>query len=194
MILKSAAESSHRICQSFGDDAVNERTARQWFQNFRSGDMALGDAKALDDEALRTAIESDRSQTCVELAAHFQVSDETIGLHLHLIGKAYKLSKRVPFSLFEANKQQRVAACLSLLTRHHNASIFDRVLTSDEKWVQYDTPRRSRHWLSPRGSVPHTARLLHPRKIILCIWCTSRQMVHYELLPVDQTIMAGRYL
>lgn len=196
----SAAESSRRICQAFGDNAVNERTARQWFQKFRSGDMSLNDAprsgrpQALDDETLRAAIESDSSQTCSELASHFQVTDETIRLHLHRIGKVYKLSKWVPHSLSDANKQQRVAACLSLLTRHRNASIFDRILTSDEKWVQYDTPKRFKHWLSPRDPVPHAARpSLHPRKIMLCIWWTSRQVVHYELLSVGQTITAGLY-
>ncbi|XP_035205601.1 histone-lysine N-methyltransferase SETMAR-like [Stegodyphus dumicola] len=88
--------------------------------------------QALDDEALRATIESDSSQTCGELAAHFQVSVETIRLHLRRIGKAYKLSKWVPYSLSDANKQQCVVACLSLLTQHHNALIFDRVLTSNE--------------------------------------------------------------
>ncbi|XP_035218054.1 histone-lysine N-methyltransferase SETMAR-like [Stegodyphus dumicola] len=148
--------------------------------------------QALDDEAVRAAVQNDSSQTFGELAAHFQVSDETIRLHLHRIAKAYKPSKWVLLSLSDANKQQRVAACLSLLTRHRNASIFDRVLTSDENWVQYDTPRSSR--LSLRDPVPHTARpSLHPRKIMLCIWWTSRQVVHYELLPVGQTITAGLY-
>ncbi|XP_035216387.1 uncharacterized protein LOC118189823 [Stegodyphus dumicola] len=95
----SAGESSRRIRQAFEDDAVNERTSRQWFQKFKSGYMSLSDAslssqpQALNDEGLRAAIESDSSQTCGELAAHFQVSDEMIRLHLHRIGKAYKLSK-----------------------------------------------------------------------------------------------------
>ncbi|GFY40750.1 histone-lysine N-methyltransferase SETMAR [Trichonephila inaurata madagascariensis] len=39
----SVAASSRRICQAFGDSAVNERTARHWFQKFRSGDLFLCD-------------------------------------------------------------------------------------------------------------------------------------------------------
>ncbi|GFY42047.1 histone-lysine N-methyltransferase SETMAR [Trichonephila inaurata madagascariensis] len=37
----SAAASSSRICQVFGDSAANERTARHWFQKFRSGDLSF---------------------------------------------------------------------------------------------------------------------------------------------------------
>ncbi|XP_035223455.1 histone-lysine N-methyltransferase SETMAR-like [Stegodyphus dumicola] len=125
-----SAESSCRIFQALGDDAINRRNTRQWFQKFRSGNLSLSDApssgrpQALHDEAL-SVIQSDSSQTCGELAAHFQVFNETIRLHLHPIGKAYKLSKWVPHSLSDANKQQHVAACFSLLTQHRNASIFE---------------------------------------------------------------------
>ena len=38
-----AAASSRRICQAFGDSAVNERTAKRWFQKFKSGDLSLRD-------------------------------------------------------------------------------------------------------------------------------------------------------
>ena len=196
----SAAASSRRICQAFGDSAVNERTARHWFQKFRSGNLSLcdearcGRPQALDNEALQAAIEEDSSLTCGELARHFNLSDETVRLHLHRLGKAYKLSKWVPHTLLDVHKKQRVAACMSLLSRHRTASIFNRVLTSDEKWVLYDTPKRSKHWLSSQDTVPHTARPpMHPRKIMLCIWWTSRQVVHYELLPTGQTVTAVLY-
>ncbi|KFM83599.1 Histone-lysine N-methyltransferase SETMAR, partial [Stegodyphus mimosarum] len=33
----SAAELSRQIFQAFGDDGINERTIRQWFQKFSQG-------------------------------------------------------------------------------------------------------------------------------------------------------------
>ncbi|GFY74653.1 histone-lysine N-methyltransferase SETMAR [Trichonephila inaurata madagascariensis] len=69
----SAAASSRRICQAFRDSAVNERTARLWFQKFGSGDFYLCDKartrrpQALDNETLQAAIEENSSQTCCEL-------------------------------------------------------------------------------------------------------------------------------
>ena len=96
--------------------------------------------------------------------------------------------------LSEVLKRQRVAACVSLLSKHHTASLFNWVLTSDEKWVLYKTPKHSRHWLSPQDAVPHTARLpMHPRKIMLCVWWAGCQVVHYELLPMGQTVTGDLY-
>ncbi|GFY43355.1 histone-lysine N-methyltransferase SETMAR [Trichonephila inaurata madagascariensis] len=61
----SAAASSRRICQAFEDSDVNERTARHWFQKFRSDELSLcdkartGRPHASDEEALQAAIEED---------------------------------------------------------------------------------------------------------------------------------------
>jgi len=133
----SAAASSRRICQAFGENAVNERTARHWFQKFRSGDVSLADEPrsgrphVFDDEDLKAAIEEDSALTYDELGERFHVSVETARLHLHGIGKLYKLNKWVPHTLSATNKEQRVTACLSLVTRHLNTPIFDRLLTGD---------------------------------------------------------------
>ncbi|GFW93208.1 histone-lysine N-methyltransferase SETMAR [Trichonephila clavipes] len=70
-------------------------------------------------------------------------------------------------------------------------SISNRVLTSNEKWVLYDTPKRSKHWLSPQDTIPLSARPpMHPRKIMLYVRWTCHQVVHYELLPTSQTVTA----
>ncbi|GFU05274.1 transposase [Trichonephila clavipes] len=48
--------------------------------------------------------------------------------------------------------------------------------------------------LSPQDTVPHSARPpMHPRKIMLCVWRTYRQVVHYELLPTGQTVTTDLY-
>jgi len=106
----SAAASSHRICQAFGESAVNERSLRHWFLKFRSGEVSLADEPrsggphVLDDEALKAAIVEDSGLTCDELAERFHVSAETVRLHLHGIGKSYRVSKWVPHTLSAANK------------------------------------------------------------------------------------------
>ncbi|GFY50320.1 histone-lysine N-methyltransferase SETMAR [Trichonephila inaurata madagascariensis] len=131
-------------------------------------------------------------RTVVKFARQFNTSSETVKLHLHSLG-----SKRVPHTLLEVHKQQRVAACLSFFSRHHSASIFNRVLTSDEKWNLYNTPKRPKYWLSPPGYCSSQRKTIyapmHPRKIMLCVWWTCHQVVHYELLPTGQTAIADLF-
>ncbi|CAH2106581.1 unnamed protein product [Euphydryas editha] len=73
----SAAESCHPICAAFGQDAVNGRTARWWFDWFRSGNYNLEDEPRpgrlteIDDEELRRVVESNPRQTTRELATIF---------------------------------------------------------------------------------------------------------------------------
>ena len=50
----NASSASFKLCTAFGEGAVSERTARNWFQKFN-------------------------------------VSDETIKLHLHQLGKKWKI-------------------------------------------------------------------------------------------------------
>lgn len=85
-------------------------------------------------------------------------------------------------------------ACFTLLSQNYNVPIFYWVLTSEEKWVPYETPKHARYWLSPWDPMPHTTRpSLHPHKIMLCIWWTSWQVVHYEPLQTGQTHTADLY-
>ncbi|GFX10751.1 histone-lysine N-methyltransferase SETMAR [Trichonephila clavipes] len=144
------------------------------YPNSKNKESENSQPQVLDDKALQVAIKENRSQTCGELARQFNTSSETVRFHLHLLGKTYKLSKWVPHTLLEVHKQQREATCLSLLSRHRSESIFIRVLTSDEKWILYDTPKHSKHWLSPQDIVPHSTKPpMHPHKIILCVCWTS---------------------
>ena len=89
----SASSSSRKLCTAFGEGAVSEKTARNWFQKFRSGNETLEDKLragrpiSLHNGNLKAAIEFDSCLTCHELASRFNVSDETIRLHLNQLGK-----------------------------------------------------------------------------------------------------------
>ena len=90
-----ASSASRKLCTctAFGEGAVSEKTAQNWFQKFRSGNETLEDELragrpiSLHNGNLKAAIDSDSCLTYHELASRFNVSDETIRLHLNQLEK-----------------------------------------------------------------------------------------------------------
>lgn len=62
--------------------------------------------------------------------------------------------------------RQCEVTCVPFHFRHRIRLIFNRVLTSDEQLILYDTPRLSKHWLKPQDAIPHDARpTMHLHKL-----------------------------
>ncbi|CAK9804076.1 Histone-lysine N-methyltransferase SETMAR [Anthophora quadrimaculata] len=196
----NAVEASRKICIAFGGGSVTSRTAQRWFKKFVSGDESLEDEvrsgrpSSLNTDELRIMIETNPNLTCQVLAQRFQVSDETIRLHLHKMGKKWKLSKWVPHDLSSENKLLHLNICVSLLSRLKSKNFLNQILTCDEKWILYSNYKRNYHWLSPNDPVPQTPKLkMTPKKILFCVWWTSRGVVHHEYLKVGQTLTVNLY-
>jgi [histone H3]-lysine36 N-dimethyltransferase SETMAR len=134
-----AAEAARKICTAFGDDAVSDRTAQKWFKKFSSGDFSLidearsGRPKIINNEDIKEVVEANSSTTCLELAERFNVSDETIRLHLHQLGKKWKLSKWVPHELSDDNKLSRITICSANSSRYQNEPFFLSVVNLRRK-------------------------------------------------------------
>ena len=196
----TASEAHRKICSAFGEQFFSERTARNWFNVFKSGNMSLTDKQrsgrplAVNDQELVDEIERDSSQTCKELATVFETSNETIRRHLHGQGRTWKLSKWVPYELSESNIEARLTIAKQLLSRHMKLRFFDQIVTCDEKWILYDNRKRSHHWLSKDQEpilVPRPN--LHQKKVLFCIWWSTSGIVYYELLQSGLTITKEIY-
>nr|XP_023030100.1 uncharacterized protein LOC111518017 [Leptinotarsa decemlineata] len=90
---QSAAKTAQKINEAFGNGSVNERTVRRWFAKFRSGDFSLEDEPrsgrptVIQDEALRSLMETDPSQTVRGMAKELGVSPHAVFDGLNRIGK-----------------------------------------------------------------------------------------------------------
>ncbi|PIC33252.1 hypothetical protein B9Z55_013297 [Caenorhabditis nigoni] len=156
---KTAAEAHRSLPPVFVENALSKSQCRRCFHRFRSGEESLEDdersgrPEIIDNDALRQAVELDPCLTTRSLSEQFNCSHMTILRHLHALGKSVRCGKWVPHELSEANKKKRVEVANDLLRRSKNRGFFHSILTSDEKWIQYDCSERKHQWLSP-GDTP----------------------------------------
>lgn len=202
----TATEAAREICAVYGERAIAERTARDWFAKFKSGNFDLRDAPrsgrpvVFDEERLNQLLLEDARQTTRELAKRMDCSNSTVAEHLHSMGKVQKLGAWVPHLLSENNKNQRSTVAASLLARHrsthgHKQRFLYRIVTGDEKWCLYINMKQRKEWLNPeQQATPRAKQDLHPRKTMLCVWWDWEGIIHYELLEQNQTVNAELYV
>ena len=99
---QNAAETARTISRAFGNHSINERTVRRWFAKFRSGYFSLEDEPrsgrpiVIQDEDLRSLVETDPSQTVRRMAEELSVSSYAVFDGLKHIGKVKKLESGCP--------------------------------------------------------------------------------------------------
>jgi histone-lysine N-methyltransferase SETMAR len=160
----NAAEAARNINSAFGVKERTKRTVRVWFKKFSSGDFSLQNEERgrpltkIPENDLKVAVENDPRTTVRQLAATFNVSNQTISKHLNTIGKKKKLDKWVPHDLTEDQKLRRMEACIQHLQKNKIEPFINRIITCDEKWILYDNRKRSAQWLNADERPKH-----HPK-------------------------------
>ena len=118
---RKAAETARNINKAFGKGTASERTVQRWFRKFSDGDENLEDEEgrgrpvAVNNDNLRTMVETDPRTTIRELADGLGISHSTVLDHLKQLGKIKKLDKWVPHDLNENQKNRRYEICSAIL-------------------------------------------------------------------------------
>lgn len=200
-----AVDAARNIRAVYGEDAIVDRTAQKWFKHFKEGNFSLEDSprsgrpSEFDEDRLNDLIHDDPRQTTRELAEKLGCGQTTVVRHLNTMGKVQKWGVWVPHELQDHHKANRMNICASLLARHRSAqdrhqSFLSRIVTGDEKWCLYVNFKQRKEWLSPqKQATPRPKPELHPRKTMLCVWWSMEGVVHWELLPRNQTVNAALY-
>ena len=83
---------------------------------------------------------------------------------------------------------QRISICDSLLKRNEIDSFLKRLITGDEKWIVYYNVNRKRSWMKQDEPAQTTSKAEnHQKKIVLSVWWDYEEILHFELLPRNQT-------
>lgn len=89
---KSCAQAKEDICTAYGEDAITERTCRNWYQRFREGNFSLEDkARCGRPEMgnvyeIQKLIDKNPHSTTREIADMLNVSHTTVSRHLQRMG------------------------------------------------------------------------------------------------------------
>ncbi|XP_026829826.1 histone-lysine N-methyltransferase SETMAR-like [Ooceraea biroi] len=174
---KNAVQAAKKICVVYGDNAVSERTVREWFVKFRRGEFNVEDRprsgrpSAVDDDQIKALITNNQHITTREIAERLKVSNSTIYEHLMRLGFVSRLDVWVPHELTERNLMDRISTCDLLLKRNENDPFFKQMITGDEKWIIYNNVERKRSWShssEPPSTTPKAN--IHAQKVMLCCW------------------------
>ena len=122
----NASKAARDICAMYGENAIAERTARDWYAKFERENFHLKDAPhsgrpiELDEERLNQFLHEDSRQTTRELAEKMECSHTAIEKHLHSMGKVQKCGAWVAHALNNNNKNQRATISAGLIARHRS--------------------------------------------------------------------------
>ena len=145
----SASAAARNICAALGDDAVADRTCRDWFKRFREGDISLEDRPRpgrpmeSDIERLKILIEDNPRLTTRELSTMLGCNQSTIDRHLHEMRKVNKLGTWVPHQLTSDNIQQRISICHFLLSKPNRHRFLQQIITGDDSGFYISTTHAS---------------------------------------------------
>lgn len=120
---KNAATAHQMLVDAYGNHALSEKNCREWFQRFKTGDFDVEDkahripSKKFEDEELQVLLDENYAQTQEQLADKLNVTQQTILLLLHQIGKIQKEGIWVSYELSEQNMEQRKTICEVLIER-----------------------------------------------------------------------------
>ncbi len=193
----------------FRAQCLHRKTVKFWYDSFVNGRTRLVDQyraakrrtgrSQANIQAVRTAIEGDRSLTLAALHWQTNIPVHTIQ---RILTKDLKLRRRsaklVPANLTANHLRQRLE-CSQLMLRaiRRNPGIMKKIMTTDKTWVyMYDplSKMQTSQWLE-RGQVRPT----HPRrgmavgKCMLITFCDWRGMIHHEFVR-GHTINAAAFI
>ena len=142
----------------------------------------------------RKLLDEDCCQTQEELAESLGVTQAAISKRLKAARYIQKQGDWVPHELKPRDVGRRFCMSEMLLKRNKKKSFLYRIVTGDEKWIHYDSPKRKKSYVKPGQPAKSTVKPnIHGSKVMLCILWDPKGVLYYELLKPGETINGERY-
>ena len=125
---------------------MSETTYRDWFRRFKNNDFDLeykehsGIPKRFEDEELEAPTREDSRQAQAELVESLGFDHTTVSKRLKALRMIQNQEFWVPYELKPINVEWHLVTCELLLQRQERKGFLHRIVTGDEKCIQYDKP------------------------------------------------------
>jgi len=196
---KNASAAARSIIEFTGQNIVNDRTVRRWFQQFKEGQNLVKRKKGsgrrphVNRRALRRRLARNPEASTRELSKGL-CSNVTAWRWLRSRGRRWRRGRNIPHELTPNQMQNRADTCRELLRRHRRGHLLSRIITCDESWVYYDGRVKRSQWLLPNEPAqPTPIRPGHAKKRMLCLFWNFQGPVYWELLPNGTTVNSDLY-
>ena len=188
---KSNTEIDSMLREAYGDAAPSLRVTKTWAARFRAGresvhdDVHTGRPRIPEvEEQVISVLSEDPLASLRCIAASVDVSVQTVSNILQRSGYRYFLTKFVPHSLSECQKEERMKTAHELLGHFEGAShrkLID-TLTGDQSWVHYEREKPGSCVLSRENSLVEVSRICS-RKIMLTVIFSAWGFHVIDFLP-----------
>lgn len=148
--MKIAAAEAHRIISdTYGKTThslISDRTCREWFQRFKSGDFAVEDRhsggreKVVENAELEAILSENSCQTQEELSDLLIINQQAISKRLKQLGMIQKEGYWVPHELKPRDVERRLFACEQLLERQTRKGFLHRIVITPSAENHGDCP------------------------------------------------------
>lgn len=181
----TAAEAYRNIEKAVGrQKTVCKRTVEHWYDRFAAGDFSLVDKKRsgrpekITKAQLEELLSEDDALSTRDIAKRLtsrgiSCTSDAVTKALHRYGFHQLMCTWLPKDLTPAQCHQREKIAKELLVEFKaQPEKFERLVTSDEKYVLFNNPKRRRRWSAPGSKRPRVIvkQRQGVNKVMICVW------------------------
>ncbi|GFX12086.1 mariner Mos1 transposase [Trichonephila clavipes] len=108
------------------------------------------------------------------------VDQSIVSGRLKAMGKIIKVDRLGPHELTDRQQENRKIVCKMMLACYKRKSYLHRIVTGDERWIYFETPKRNRSYVDPRQPSKSTTRPNRfDRKTMLCIFWDQEVPIYF---------------
>lgn len=206
----SCAEALKMLQKAFGDCVMSKTQAYDWYKAFQSGRESVEDlprsgrpstsSTEQNVEKVKEIVNENRHASLREIAHDLNMSHESVRTILtDILGMRRVAARLVPKELNFLQKQYREQVASDMLERTNSDPTFmERIITGDETWVyeyEMQTSQQSSEWREKNEPKPKKPRQSRSKfKVMLIVFFDIRGVVHFEYVPIGQTVNKEFYL